>query len=188
MTCGRVGDPRRQGYQGYEGSQASWGQPGIPGFSGFAADLAGWTRSSKLRVGDAERDSAVSALGEHFAAGRLTHEEFDERSTAAWSARTAGELTALFTDLPRPHVATAVPSPRQLARRPRRPRFPLLPALALAVGVAILTDVPFFVVLLLTWVAFVWVVRPALLRRHTSDAHGWGHTSGSRRAVRGTWS
>jgi Domain of unknown function (DUF1707) len=184
MTCGRVGDPRRQGYQGY---QASWGQPGIPGFSGFAADLAGWTRSSRLRVGDVERDSAVSALGEHFAAGRLTHEEFDERSTAAWSARTAGELTALFTDLPRPHVATAVPSPRQLSRRPRRPRFPLLPALALAVGVAILTEVSFFVVLLLTWVAFVWVVRPALVRRQTSDASSWGHTSGSRRAVRGTW-
>jgi dihydropyrimidinase len=30
----------------------------------------------QLRIGDAERDSAATALGEHYAAGRLTKEEF----------------------------------------------------------------------------------------------------------------
>jgi hypothetical protein len=173
MSCARP-----SGHSGWSGHQ---GYPaGMPRMSGFAAELAAWTRSSQLRVGDAERDSAVHALGEHFAAGRLSHEELDERSTAAWSARTAGELTKLFADLPHPHAATAGP-PRSYARRPRRPRFPLLPALAISVVVALLTPVPFFVVLLLAWVAFVWVVRPALVRREAQ-------TSGSRRAVRGTWS
>ena len=181
MSCGRA-----SGHQGGDpGGYAGW--PGVPRMSGFAAELATWTRSSHLRVGDAERDAAVHALGEHFAAGRLTHEEFDERSTAAWSARTAGELTALFTDLPAPHAGAVAPPQRGFSRRGYRPRFPLLPVLALSIAVAVLTPVPFFVVLLLAWVAFTWAVRPALVRRHESAVRR-GQTSGSRRAVRGTWS
>ena len=53
-----------------------------------------------LRVSDADRDRAVAELSEHFQAGRLTLEEFDERSGQALRARTARELTGLFTDLP----------------------------------------------------------------------------------------
>jgi hypothetical protein len=66
---------------------------------------------AQVRIGDAERESAVTALGEHYAAGRLTKEEFDERSGVAWSARTSGDLAPLFTDLPRLHAPT-----------PRRPQ------------------------------------------------------------------
>lgn len=58
-----------------------------------------------IRVSDAERDQAVAELGEHFQAGRLTPEEFDERSGHALQARTGRDLTALFGDLPRPAVA-----------------------------------------------------------------------------------
>jgi hypothetical protein len=54
-----------------------------------------------LRIGNAEREQAVQALGEHFAQGRLSPEEFDERMTAAYAARTAHDLDRLFTDLPR---------------------------------------------------------------------------------------
>jgi hypothetical protein len=151
--------------------------PGFPGLAGFAADLAGWNRSSRLRVGDAEREAAVAALGEHFAAGRLTPEELDERSSAAWAARTGGDLTVLFADLPQPHAGGT--QPRPVTRRPRRARFPLVPALALALGVALLTPVPFLVVLLVTWLTFVVVVRPVVDARQTKS---------SRRAVRGTGS
>ena len=56
---------------------------------------------AQVRIGDAERESAVTALGEHYAAGRLTKEEYDERTDVAWSARTSGDLAPLFTDLPR---------------------------------------------------------------------------------------
>jgi uncharacterized protein DUF1707 len=55
-----------------------------------------------IRLSDAERDQAVAELGEHFQAGRLTPEEFDERSGRALQARTGRDLTGLFTDLPRP--------------------------------------------------------------------------------------
>jgi hypothetical protein len=53
-----------------------------------------------LRVSDAERDRAVAELSEHFQTGRLTQEEFEDRSGRALRSRTGGELTELFTDLP----------------------------------------------------------------------------------------
>ena len=52
-----------------------------------------------LRVSDADRDRAVSELSEAFQAGRITHEEFEQRSGKALRARTGNELSALFTDL-----------------------------------------------------------------------------------------
>lgn len=58
------------------------------------------TLTSDLRVGDAERDQALSELGRHFAEGRLTPLEHEERSSAAIAARTQTDLDALFADLP----------------------------------------------------------------------------------------
>ena len=40
------------------------------------------SQGPELRIGDAEREATISALGEHYAAGRLTKEEYDERSDA----------------------------------------------------------------------------------------------------------
>lgn len=56
----------------------------------------------ELRIGDSEREAAVAALGDHYAAGRLTKEEYDERAARAWEARTRSALWPLFSDLPRP--------------------------------------------------------------------------------------
>lgn len=53
-----------------------------------------------IRVSDAERDAAVAELSQHFQQGRLTAEEFDERSSQAFAAKTGEELHALFADLP----------------------------------------------------------------------------------------
>jgi hypothetical protein len=67
-----------------------------------------------LRVSDAERDSAVSELSEHFQAGRLTLDEFQDRSAQALAARTGRQLRGLFVDLPpagRPRTAPAIPNP-----------------------------------------------------------------------------
>ena len=54
-----------------------------------------------IRVSDAERDQAVAELSEHYQAGRLTLEEFDDRSSQALRAKTGSDLGALFTDLPK---------------------------------------------------------------------------------------
>ena len=53
-----------------------------------------------MRASDAEREHAAEALREHYAAGRLTSEELDERLEAAYRAKTGQELTELRADLP----------------------------------------------------------------------------------------
>jgi Domain of unknown function (DUF1707) len=53
-----------------------------------------------MRVGDAERDAAANELREHFASGRLTQDELNERLDQTFAAKTRGDLSALFTDLP----------------------------------------------------------------------------------------
>ena len=72
-----------------------------------------------IRVSDAERDQAVTELSEHYQAGRLTLEEFDDRSDRALQARTGTDLSALFADLPK-GMATA--------RAPFSPGVPSFPA------------------------------------------------------------
>ena len=68
------------------------------------------SQPSGLRVSDADRDRALAELSEHFQAGRLTPDEHEERMDLALKARTAGDLAALFTDLPRKPSATAGPA------------------------------------------------------------------------------
>lgn len=53
-----------------------------------------------MRVSDAERDAAAAELREHFASGRLNQDELDERLAAVFAAKTRGDLSALFSDLP----------------------------------------------------------------------------------------
>jgi len=53
-----------------------------------------------MRASDAEREHAAEALREHYAAGRLTSEELDERLEAAYRAKTGEELNELRADLP----------------------------------------------------------------------------------------
>jgi hypothetical protein len=55
---------------------------------------------AELRASDAERDRAVESLASAAAEGRLTLEEYSERSGSALRARTVGELTALTADVP----------------------------------------------------------------------------------------
>ena len=55
--------------------------------------------SGEMRASDADRDLAIAELSEHFQTGRLTRDEFDERSARALQARTGRELSELFADL-----------------------------------------------------------------------------------------
>ena len=83
-----------------------------------------------IRVSDADRDQAVTELSEHFQSGRITQDEFDERSGLALQARTGADLSALFTDLPpRTALAGAASRGRPRAGQLRHPaRGPPLPA------------------------------------------------------------
>lgn len=71
------------------------------------------TSRDRLRIGDAERDEAARALGEHFAQGRLDNAEHDDRLTTIWRAKTAGDIRPMFEDLPGPAPGfLATPAPR----------------------------------------------------------------------------
>ena len=65
----------------------------LPVHSRYGADL---------RIGDAERDSAMAELRDHFVAGRLTFDELTERLDLALAAKTQRHLDGLMADLPRP--------------------------------------------------------------------------------------
>ena len=54
-----------------------------------------------LRASDAERQTVIRRLERALREGRLTIVEFDERTQAAYAARTRGELEDLTEDLPR---------------------------------------------------------------------------------------
>jgi DNA-binding MarR family transcriptional regulator len=66
-----------------------------------------------VRVGDADRDAAAAALGEHFAQGRLTLDELYARLDAALTATTHGELSQAAWDQPDLTVQSARVSPGQ---------------------------------------------------------------------------
>lgn len=53
-----------------------------------------------VRIGHEERQQAADDLAEHFAQGRLEQAEFEERTGAAWQAKTVADLKPLFFDLP----------------------------------------------------------------------------------------
>jgi hypothetical protein len=53
-----------------------------------------------VRVDAEEREQAATALHAHYVAGRLTHEELDDRVAQAYAARTRGDLASLLDDLP----------------------------------------------------------------------------------------
>lgn len=79
-----------------------------------------------VRIGDVERDEAVSLLQEHHIAGRLSVEELDQRITSALTANTGSDIAELFLDLPD-------------LKHPRGPRrfkrgWILIPVVALTVG------------------------------------------------------
>lgn len=72
-----------------------------------------------LRVGDADREAVATALREHYAQGRLTLEEFNQRLEAAFAATMRSQLTALTRDLPPVMMPARVPVPVPGAQRER---------------------------------------------------------------------
>jgi len=84
-----------------------------------------------IRASDKERESVVDVLRDAYTDGRLTLDEFDERTSAAYAARTWAELRELTADLPvepllgadlnyRPQIARPQSAP--LAARPHQAR------------------------------------------------------------------
>ena len=92
-------------------------QPTTPPTAGMGMPAPGAQSQAPngVRIGDHERTEAIDALGSHFAAGRLTLDEFEERSTIAASSKVRSDLDRLFFDLPpltpQEHQASAAATP-----------------------------------------------------------------------------
>jgi Domain of unknown function (DUF1707) len=66
----------------------------------------------EIRVGNADREAVAAGLREHYAQGRLTMDEFNQRLDAAFAAATERDLRAVTRDLPPAAVPAA---PREVA-------------------------------------------------------------------------
>jgi hypothetical protein len=143
----------------------------------------------RIRASDADREQVTARLRDHYAEGRLTTEELDERTSAALHAKTFGDLHRVMADLPDPVLMPQgapglQPSGPQWLSRRRGPRF--LPVLMVLLLVALLAPGPgwvlfaFFKVILLFWLvtglaAFVFARR---FRRRMSGGWPGGYSSG----------
>lgn len=63
----------------------------------------------QMRVSDADREHVVAELQRQVAEGRLSLDEFSERSARAYSARTRGDLVAVTADLPQDDESRRAP-------------------------------------------------------------------------------
>jgi hypothetical protein len=116
---------------------------------GFSPLFRGLYSDQHLRVSDSERQEVADRLAEHYANGRLDQAEFDDRVGRAMGAKTRGDLSGLFSDLPE---AGAPAVPAYIGRRRRHPVlvFALLVLFIMATAHAVLwATLPWL------WVAFV---------------------------------
>jgi hypothetical protein len=135
----------------------------------------------ELRIGDVEREAAVSALGDHYAAGRLTKDEYDERAAVAWAARTNSDLWPLFLDLPRPvgngakrSSDRAATTPASQSGRDGWSGARLMPMVLVALGLTIFALGGHWILfLVLLWVLVAKLNRHSSRRKHGSDHHRW---------------
>lgn len=117
------------------------------------------TPAHELRIGDAERERAQSLLADHYAAGRLDHDEYSERLDRIWEARTHSDLDPVFHDLPgapvRPRTAYSTPASRRPTGRPvaRSWRMPpvLVALLVVLAVVTVLNSLPIVLIAVAGW-------------------------------------
>lgn len=146
----------------------------------------------RMRISDADREQVTARLREHYAAGRLTSEELEERITAALNAKTYGDLRRIMVDLPEPAPVGANPGPvppppwtgGPIYAYRRGPR--LLPlALFVLLAAVILPPVGFVFFAFLKVILLIWLVTcvagifaAARFRRHArrhwqSGSNAW---------------
>jgi hypothetical protein len=151
-----------------------------------------------IRVSDADRERVAERLREHYAAGRLSADELDERLSTTLSAKTFGDLRAVLADLPEPGPigpegwpVQGMPAPQPSPARPpvyayrRGPR--VMPILLVALAAVLLLHgaigfffVNFFLVMFV--LAMVGLITGAArFRRHVRRHFQSGYDS------RGHW-
>lgn len=91
-----------------------------PDAAGFGGRYHRGGYDPSLRIGDAERNEVIDALGQHYSAGRLDEAELKERLDRAAAAKTGGDLAGILTDLPPLASPGSPPGSPPVPARPRR--------------------------------------------------------------------
>jgi Domain of unknown function (DUF1707) len=136
-----------------------------------------------IRVSDAERAEVADRLAAHFGEGRLNQAEFDERAAQAMNAKTRGDLSGLFDDLPEPGPAGTPGTRAPGQHSPAHPLHPyvnpfILVLLVVAItvagtaGEAVFGHVPGMKTWLTVGVITAIVVYAAGMLRHSRAARG----------------
>ena len=137
-----------------------------------------------IRASDSDRENVVEILRDAYSTGRLTLEEFDERTTAAFAARTWGGLRELTRDLPQqaklgltrvepvvqPGVGDKVPIS---AGQARRHFSPMLPILVIWLSIALTARAPdaFVPVIVILLLLLRFAGRPGRSRHDDQHRH-----------------
>jgi TM2 domain-containing protein/uncharacterized protein DUF1707 len=85
--------------------------------------VSGPFEPNPARIGNQQREEAIRALNDHFAAGRIEIGEYEQRVAYASAAQTVTELGSLFADLPHPHPPFLTMPPPPQAYAPPPPPF-----------------------------------------------------------------
>ena len=162
------------------------------------------TGDGRLRASTADRERAVDVLKSGFAEGRLTKDEYDERVSQAYAARTYADLAMVTADLPGGQMVAPYGQPYMEPYMPVRHRTNSLAVASLICGLAQpffgLTTIPAIVLgyaargqirdsgeeggglatagLVLGWIGAGAAVLVMLLLVAFTARHGGGPTSG----------
>lgn len=138
-----------------------------------------------IRASDSDRERVVDLLRGGYTEGRLTLEEFDERTTAAYAARTWSQLRELTSDLPvevnlrRPPGSAVGPPPSGRAAAQPGPGMPPPVPAGRPVFFPVLPFVILFIVLAGSVHAAAFAVLPAIVVLmvwlRASGRRGGGH-------------
>ncbi len=121
-----------------------------------------------LRVSDAERADVADRLSRHYGDGRLDQAEFNERMERAMNAKTQGDFTGLFTDLPDLSEPDATAPVSYQPPRSHNPMYRIVMLILIIVAAVVVSHLifnSFFPWLLIALVAFLW------LRHHERSHH-----------------
>ena len=128
----------------------------------------------RIRISDADRERVAARLREHFAEGRLSPDELDERIAAALNAKTVGDVRRVMADLPDPVPAPWAPGPRPVFRRGP----PILPLAVFALIAALVIPgagwlfLAFVQLVLVLWLA---ACLAGIFAAHHEQALALGH-------------
>lgn len=149
------------------------------------------TDDGGIRASDADREHVVEILREAYSTGRLSLEEFDERTTHAFAAKTWGGLRELTRDLPQ-QARLEIPQPGLQVKPardkplpvsgppPGRRLSPMLPILVIWLGIALTARDPyaFIPVLVILFALLRLATRPSRGNRPGPDRRSGDHDPG----------